>query len=284
MPIIVPRLQLPPVTGADAARKATTAPRLVFRYGLALIVVALALLVKLVAGVHLGSATPFLLFAVPITASAVYGGVGPGVLATLLSLLAIDYLFVSPGTFILYQVENLPVVGLFVLEGALITALGATATTTKRHAEQLRHSEARFRATFDQVAVGMAHVALDGRWLLVNHQLCDIVGYTRQELAARSFQDITHPDDLAADMEQVQRLVTGEIPTYTMEKWYILKDGSVVWVNLTVSLVRTPRDQPLYFISVVQNITAHKHAEAALQRSTAWQDDRVGNGRDHLHR
>lgn len=130
-------------------------------------------------------------------------------------------------------------------------------------------SERRFRATFEQAAVGIAQVALDGRWLRVNDKLSDIVGYPHDELLATAFQDITHPDDLDADLEQVQQVLAGDIDTYSMEKRYLKKDGAPVWVNLTVSLVRRPDGSPDYFISVVEDIQRRKEAEDALRASEA---------------
>ena len=134
----------------------------------------------------------------------------------------------------------------------------------------LRESEARFRATFEQAAVGMAHVAPDGRWLRVNQRLCEIVGYGREELLARTFGDVTHPDDLAADWDLAQRLLSGEAERYQMEKRYRRGDGSVVWARLSVSLVRDEATgAPLYFISAVEDIDARKRAEAALAQREA---------------
>src|SRR5215207_4145189 len=101
-------------------------------------------------------------------------------------------------------------------------------TERKRVEEELDESEERFRATFEQAAVGITHNAPDGSWLRINQRFCDIVGYSREELLQKAFQDITHPEDLDADLEQKRRLLAGEIDTYSMEKRYIRKDGSVV--------------------------------------------------------
>ena len=128
--------------------------------------------------------------------------------------------------------------------------------------EALRESEERFRSTFDQAAVGVAHVGLDGRWLRVNDRLCEITGYPREELLQLGFQDITHPDDLGQDVRQVHRMLAGEIRTYSMEKRYLRKGGGSVWGQLTVSLVRDPAGDPAYFISVVEDIQARREAEA----------------------
>jgi PAS domain S-box-containing protein len=129
----------------------------------------------------------------------------------------------------------------------------------------LRESEERFRLTFEQAAVGIAHIAPDGTWLRVNRKLCDIVGYTPEELSKLTFQSITCPADLEADLAQVQKLVAGEIDHYAMEKRYVRKNGSVVWANLTVSAVREAQGKVKYFVSVVEEIAARKKAEEWLR-------------------
>lgn len=140
-------------------------------------------------------------------------------------------------------------------------------TARKRAEEQLRESERRFRSTFENAAVGIAHVALDGTWLIVNERLCEITGYTREELLARTFQDITHPDDLDADLGLARRLLAGEITSYAMEKRYLRKDGAAVWVNLTGSLVQDAAGGPQYCIAIVEDITTRKRAEQQQRES-----------------
>jgi len=141
--------------------------------------------------------------------------------------------------------------------------------TRRRQVEAtLNASEERFRATFEQAAVGIAHVAPDGTWLRVNQRLCEIVGYTHDELLKTTFQQITHPDDLEADLEQLNLVLTGgHFDTYAMEKRYFRKDGAMVWVNLTVSLVRGSDGTPAYFISIVEDINARKLMEETLRQS-----------------
>ena len=113
----------------------------------------------------------------------------------------------------------------------------------------------------------MAHVGLDGRWLRINRKLCEIVGYPREELLRMTFQDITYPEDLDADLEHAKQLLEGQVQRYSMEKRYIRKGGSLVWVNLTASLLRDAEGTPLYFISVVEDISARKQMEEDLARS-----------------
>jgi PAS domain S-box-containing protein len=157
-------------------------------------------------------------------------------------------------------------------------ALARDLTERKRAENQLRLSEERYRLTFDQAAVGIAHVSLDGRWLRVNQSLCEITGYSRDELLQMDFQSITHPEDLPPDLEQARRLIDGEIDHYGMEKRYIRRDGSTVWVDLSVSLMRRPDGGPDHFISVIANISERKSVEAELQERREELEDaqRVG--------
>ncbi|MCW5314162.1 PAS domain S-box protein [Nostoc sp. KVJ3] len=148
-------------------------------------------------------------------------------------------------------------------------SLQAEITERQRIEEALRESEQRFRATFHQAAVGIAHVAIDGRWLLVNQKLCDILGYTPEELQLLTFQDITHPNDLNADLKYINQILADNIQTYSMEKRYLHKDASIVWVNLTVSLMREPNGEPKYFISVVEDISERKAAQRDRRR---WEE------------
>lgn len=140
-------------------------------------------------------------------------------------------------------------------------------TDRKRNEQALRESEARFRGTFDNATMGIAHVGFAGEWLRVNQRLCTIVGYDRDELLQLTFQDITHPDDIEADMHLFRQLMRGSLPSYQMEKRYLHKDGHVVWINLTTALQRDEQDNPLYCISIVEDITKRKAAEAALHES-----------------
>ena len=142
--------------------------------------------------------------------------------------------------------------------------------TERKTAEKARaQSEQQFRSAMEYSAIGMALVATNGHFLKVNQALCQIVGYTEVELLATDFQSITHPDDLAADLSRVRRLLAGEVASYQMEKRYIHKDGRVVWILLNVSLVRDGVGQPQYFIAQIQDITLRKLAGEKLRRSEA---------------
>lgn len=128
----------------------------------------------------------------------------------------------------------------------------------------LRESEERFRAAFNQAAVGLAHVGPDGRWLMVNRKLCEIVGYSQKELVGMSFQEITHPEDLIADKELARRMMARELDEKTREKRYRHKNGYYIWVNLTSSLVRDENGEPKYYSTVVEDISRRKQIEEEL--------------------
>lgn len=144
-----------------------------------------------------------------------------------------------------------------------IIANGVDVTRQRAQEEELRLSEERFRRAFEDAAIGMALVAPDGRWLRVNRALCDIVGYSEEELLKTDFQSITHPDDLEADLAHARHLLDGEIDNFQFEKRYIHKRGALIRALISVSLVRDGKGEPLYFIAEIQDITARKRAEEA---------------------
>ncbi|MCC7024750.1 MAG: PAS domain S-box protein [Thermomicrobiales bacterium] len=126
--------------------------------------------------------------------------------------------------------------------------------TARDFAEQLRRA-------FHSAAIGMALVAPDGAFLQVNRALTEMLGYSEEEMLATTFQQLTHPEDLAADLALTRRLLAGEIPSYILEKRYLRRDGPVVWGRLSASLVRDDHGEPLYFVSQVQDITATREVE-----------------------
>jgi diguanylate cyclase (GGDEF)-like protein/PAS domain S-box-containing protein len=136
-------------------------------------------------------------------------------------------------------------------------------------------SEARFQATFEQAAVGIAHVGLDGALLQVNRKFFEIVGYEVDKLTQLTFQDITHPDDLPTDLRLLEATLAGERQTYSIEKRYRHRKGHLVWVNLTVALLRDAQGAPDYFISVIEDIQQKKDAEFALHRLNEELESRV---------
>lgn len=121
-----------------------------------------------------------------------------------------------------------------------------------------------FEKTFHYCAVGLAHVGIDGTFIRVNKKLCDFLDYSDQELTKLTFQDLTAPDHLDEDLDQLERLLEGQIDNYSIEKRYIRRDGKRVWAKLTVSLVRDDSNNPDYFISVVEDIDEKKRIQSEL--------------------
>lgn len=142
-----------------------------------------------------------------------------------------------------------------------------SAEETRQSRASLLDAEGRYAAIFRQAAVGIGCVGLDGKWLEVNERLCEIVGYSCEELKGQRFQDITHPDDLEADLGFLRQMLDSRIPTYSMEKRYLHKEGHVVWVILTVSLVRHDNGKPHYFVSIVEDITEKKMLQTEFEQA-----------------
>ena len=155
--------------------------------------------------------------------------------------------------------------------GEILAGMGFTQDVTEaREAErQLRESEQRFRLALDHAPIGMAIVGLDGLFREVNSALCRLTGYPPDRLMTLTFQEITHPDDLDADLTQLAQLVLGEIDCYSMDKRYYTASGDLVWVLLTVSLVLADDGEPLYFVSQMQDITDRKTRERSVAEAAA---------------
>ena len=154
--------------------------------------------------------------------------------------------------------------------GKLIRLTGIVTDITERKRVEARCGKARNASpgAFEHAPIGVALVSPDGRWLKVNRALCELVGYSEPSCSTRTFQDITHPEDLELDLENVRRMIAGEIRSYQMEKRYVHARGHLVTVLLNVSLVRDGQDRPRYFIAQIQDITERKLAEQALRTST----------------
>ena len=131
----------------------------------------------------------------------------------------------------------------------------------------IENSEKRFRSTFEQAAVGVAHISPEGKFIRVNQRLCEIVGYDSDLLLKLTFQEITHPDDLQVGVEHLRQMLTGEIFNFSMEKRYIHCNGSIIWGHLTISLVKDNLGAPDYFIAVIEDISDRKQTETALEES-----------------
>ncbi len=149
----------------------------------------------------------------------------------------------------------------------VVLGVGTDITQHKQAEQFLHESEERFRATFEKAAIGICHFSPDGQLLRFNPRFCEISGYTAAELKCLTFQEITYPDDLPDDLQRLQGILRGTLSTYTAEKRYIRKDRRVIWINLTVSLVRDEAGHPSYLIGIVEDITVRKQAEANLRKS-----------------
>ncbi len=136
-----------------------------------------------------------------------------------------------------------------------------------KRTRQVTESEQRFRGAFEAAAIGMALVTLSGRFSKVNDALCEIVGYPREELLQKTFQDITHPDDLDIDLSLVRKLAAGDIPHYQLDKRYFHRSGRVVWIRLSASVVRDAQRRPVQYVAQIEDVTPRVEAQEALQKS-----------------
>jgi len=155
------------------------------------------------------------------------------------------------------------------LTGAVVTFKDIS--ERKKAEDIIRKGERKFRAIYEQAPTGIAILdSLSGRFTQINQKYCDIVGYSLEEMLDRTFQDITHPDDLQPDLDRMQQLLAGHVGSFQMEKRYIRKNGEVIWVHLTcVPLWLEPTDPRLH-IAMVEDITLRKQGEKALQESKEW--------------
>lgn len=149
----------------------------------------------------------------------------------------------------------------------MVAGIAIDITEQKCAEEALRDSEERFRSAFDYAAIGMTLAETNGRLLKVNDSFCKMVGYSEQELFRTTFQSITHPEDLDANLDHIKELMSGEIKYFQIEKRYIHKSGQIVWGIVSVSVVRDGKGKPLYFITQIQDITKRKEAEELLRKS-----------------
>ncbi len=152
-------------------------------------------------------------------------------------------------------------------EGYSSMTLSRVPPVAKEPTNLLPHDENLFQTIFGEAPIGLAQVALDGSWLRINKKLSAILGYTEEELLTKTFQDITHPDDLDEDMAYVEQLLAGKMHSYSMHKRYRKKQGDFVWGKLTVNIIRDQDDEPVCFISAVENISTLVETQQALRQS-----------------
>jgi PAS domain S-box-containing protein len=215
----------------------------------------------------------FITLALATALAALYGGFAAGMVSTLLGMLLVNFFMIEPYGSLAFE-DPLEALWLnfwhastqLVVVGA-ITAMQRQNRHLRTATELIRQGKQQLEDTFEQGATGMAHSELDGRWIRLNQTYCDIVGYTKEDMLKMHFRDFTHPEDLELDMRQLRRTLDGEITHYSFEKRYIHRLGHVVWVHLTISLVRAANGEPSYLIAVVQDISDRKKTEQALRTS-----------------
>jgi len=148
-----------------------------------------------------------------------------------------------------------------------VIGIGVLLVFFDRVNDELAQSQDRYRKTFEQAAVGIAHVSLDGRLLATNNYMREMLGYAPGELDGATLKTITHPDDIGGGQDRIARVLTGELQRYKVEKRCIGKAGNVVWVNLTVSVIRDSAGNPSYLLSLLEDITAQRATEAQLRQA-----------------
>lgn len=163
---------------------------------------------------------------------------------------------------------HLPLAFLVIISGGIFSARALMLYVERKiiAEDALRKSEIKFRSLFEQASVGVANIeTVTGKFLRVNKKYAELTGYSIEDLLTLDFQSITHPEDLQKDISYMKRLVNGEIRDFNLEKRYYRKDGSMVWVDLSVSAIWTPGEAPLSHLAIVQDITAKKEAEKKLK-------------------
>ncbi len=165
-----------------------------------------------------------------------------------------------------------------------VVGIATDATERRRTEEELRRSEALFRGAFTNAGIGMALVGPDGRFLQVNRNLCDLLGYSERELLSTTFQALTHPEDLEKSQDLARRLLSGDAVSAGLEKRYVHRDGRVVWTELTTTLIRDARGHPLCFVSEIEDVTQRKRAEEELRRVHGDLERRVEDRTSELAR
>jgi PAS domain S-box-containing protein len=156
-----------------------------------------------------------------------------------------------------------------------IMAIVRDVTELRKAQKQVQISEALFRGAFEDSAIGMAVVSLDGRWIKVNKELSNITGYSESELLSKTFYEITHPDDLPRDNENMQNAQAGRSGAFKVEKRYIHKNGNTIWVNINVSVIKDAEGIPLYLVSQIENISDQKKAEFEKERARYQLNERI---------
>ncbi len=225
---------------------------------------------------------PFIFVELPLIAGAMLLGLFPVTLLTLLAAaLTVAAVLASPET-VMAGAQGWGTAGISLPLAVAVSfpvVVGALRDALERQQTALEISRKQLSDTMQAAAIGMALVSPAGRWLEVNPALCQLLGYSEEELLPLAFQDVTHPDDLELDLANVRELLDGRADTYHMEKRYLRKDGREMWALLAVSIVRDQHGQPLYFVAQIEDIDQLKRAEEALRESEErWNFALSGSG------
>ena len=237
-------------------------------YVIAATAVIAAALVRALLDRWLDDAPPFVIFVIPVLIAAWYGGTRAGLFATALSLATGWYLFVPPKFYIFKgNVDIAFRLAIFVMVGNAIAIFCSRLRHSQAEAQQ---NEARFKSTFENAAVGIAHIGHDGRWLRVNGRLCEILGYSAANLEVQTVLAVTAPEDRPLCAQALSQTLLAEKKSHAEELRFSRQDGSVVWVNVTLSAQRDKHHVQEYFIAVIEDISTRRRAEEAL-RINLWQ-------------
>ena len=249
------------------------------RYGISVAAVIAAAAIRAALSQSLGTGTPFITFYPAVMFAALYGGLPTGLLATALSAILANYLWM--GRLSTQYVVDWPATTVLLFSCLMVSGITEAmhrarkraqaaedelkfVAERKRMEEELRESEERYREFFELSAVGMGQAdPATRRFTEVNDRMCRITGYSREELLAMTVQDLTHPDDREEDWKEFSRMLRAEIPEYSNEKRYVHKDGHEVWVHVAARAIRDESGNPLRSIAVILDITERKELERA---------------------
>jgi PAS domain S-box-containing protein len=255
------------------------------RYGVAVTAVVLATLLRKMFDPVLGSAAPFSTYYVAIMFTAWYGGLGPSLAALIFGAVLADYYFVEPrGTLLSNNnLEQLVSLGLYFVVGIVVTLLSESLHASRRRTEAARdelananrelqkeieerrraeqwllESEQRFRGCFEQGLIGMTMLSADKDWIEVNHRLCQMLGYSEEELTKKTWTELTYPDDVLGEEAQFQRMLGGVVKGYVTDSRFVHKDGQIVYARLSAQCMRKDRGMLDCILVLVQEITERK--------------------------
>ncbi len=264
---------------------------LLLRYGVAVVATILATLVRKLLDPVLQDASPFSAYFVAIMFTAWYGGLGPSLVALVSGALLADYWFVAPrGSLLIHDLEHQVSLGLYISVGVVVALLSEALHASRRRTEAARaglananrglereiaerqraeqwliESERRFRGYFEQGLVGMVMLSEQGDLLEVNQRFCRLLGYSEEELANKSWTELTHPDDLAAEDAHFQPMLRGLVKGYVMDKRFLCKDGQTLYASLAAQYMRKEGGTPDCILVLVQDITERHQLEENLR-------------------